>query len=158
MKNNGVLKVVISAVALALVVILSAVVGVLIETNVIKTEISSFLVMLCILLLGSGFYITVYSIVVKGGYEFAIGSLVLTVGVVVLLVVLKVFWAIILIVALAMLALVVLGSLLLKAKPLTIVRTDEKEDFVPYMERIKQEKEKEKEEEGEAPTLKSFKD
>ncbi|MBO5851185.1 MAG: hypothetical protein J6R29_02500 [Clostridia bacterium] len=146
MKNNGVLKVVISAVALALVVILSAVVGVLIETNVIKTEISSFLVMLCILLLGSGFYITVYSIVVKGGYEFAIGSLVLTVGVVVLLVVLKVFWAIILIVALAMLALVVLGSLLLKAKPLTIVRTDEKEDFVPYMERIKQEKEKEKEE------------
>lgn len=158
MKKNKGLKIAVTAVALILVVLLAGVLGVLIEMGVIKTELSSFKVMLCVLLLGAGAYLTVYSIVTKGGYEYAIGSLVLTVGVVVLLAFLKVFWAIVLIVGLTMFALVILGLFLLKAKPLTIERTNEKEDFVPYMERIKNEKQKEKEEEGEMPTLKSFKD
>ena len=39
-----------------------------------------------------------------------------------------------------------------------IERTNEKKDFVPYMERIKNEKELKKQQEGEEPTLKSFKD
>ncbi|MBR5439923.1 MAG: hypothetical protein IKV61_06915 [Clostridia bacterium] len=158
MKNYKGLKIAITAIALILVVALAGTLGVLIEAGVIKTEISSFNVMFCVLLLGTGLYLTVYSLILNGGYEFAIGSTLLAIGVVVLLIVLKVFWAITLIVGLTLFALIILGLLLLKSVPLSIERTNEKEGFVPYMERIKQEKENEKAQEGEAPTLKSFKD
>ena len=158
MKNFKGIKIAITAAAFVLVVALAAVLGVLVETGAIKTEVSSFEVMLCVLLLGVGLYLTVYSLVVKGGYEYAVGSIVLTVGVVVLLIVLKVFWAIILIVGLALFIVAFFGLFLLKAKDLHIERTNEKKDFVPYMERIKNEKELKKQQEGEEPTLKSFKD
>lgn len=157
MKNYKGVKIAITAVMLALVVVLAGTIGVLIETGVIKTDISSFGVMLAVLLLGTGLYVTIYSLVVKGGYEFAIGSLVLSIGVVVLLIILKVFWAIILIVGIVLIALVFLGLLLLKAQYLHVERSNEKEGFVPYMEKLAKEKEQEKQEEN-APTIKSFKD
>ena len=158
MKNYKGVKIAITAVMLALVVVLAGTIGVLIETGVIKTSVSSFGVMLAVLLLGTGLYVTLHSLVVKGGYEFAIGSLLLSIGVVVLLIILKVFWAIILIVGIVLIALVFLGLLLLKAQYLHIERSDEKEGFVPYIEKLAKEKEQEKQEEENVPTIKSFKD
>ena len=158
MKGTKGLKIAVTAMALILLIALSGTLGILIEMGVIKTQVSSFGVMFCVLLLGTGLYVTIYSLIVKGGYEFAIGSMLLAIGVIVLLIVLKVFWAITLIVGLCLFALVFLALFLLKANFLHIERTDEKQNFVPYMEKIKQEKEFENQEEGEAPTLKSFKD
>lgn len=158
MKNYKGVKIAITAVMLALVVVLAGTIGVLIEMEVIKTSVSSFGVMLAVLLLGTGLYVTIYSLVVKGGYEFAIGSLLLSIGVVVLLIILKVFWAIILIVGIVLIALVFLGLLLLKAQHLHVERTNEKQGFVPYMEKLAKEKEQEKQEEENVPTIKSFKD
>lgn len=158
MKGTKGLKIAITAMALILVVVLAGTLGVLVEMGVIKAQVSSFSVMFCVLLLGTGLYVVIYSLIVKGGYEFAIGSTLLAIGVIVLLIILKVFWAIILIVGLCLFALIFWALFLLKANFLHIERTDEKENFVPYMEKLKQEKEFEKQEEGEAPTLKSFKD
>ena len=54
----------------------------------------------------------------------------------------------------------ILGLMLLKADLLHVHRADEKEDFKPYMEVLKEQKEQEKrdEEDNPPPTIKSFKD
>ncbi len=155
-KFNGVL-ITVSAVAFILIIAISAVLGVLIETGNIKTDISSFLVMLTVMLLGFGAYITGYSLVVKGGYEFIIGSLLLSIGIIVLLITLSVYWAIVLIIGVSLVAISILGLFIFKAKALHVERSDEKQDFIPYAEKLKMQKQQ-KSEEGEIPTLKSFKD
>ncbi len=156
-KKNKVASITVSAIAFILIIAITAVFGILIETENIKTDISSFLVMLVIMLLGFGAYITGYSLVVKGGYEFVIGSVLLTIGVIVLLAILNVYWVIIVIVGVALLLIAFIGLFLLKAKMLHVERADEKEDFIPYAEKLKMQKEEEKANEGEMPTLKSFK-
>ena len=45
-----------------------------------------------------------------------------------------------------------------KAKALHVERSNEKQDFIPYAEKLKMQKKQKIEEEGEMPTLKSFKD
>ncbi len=153
-------SIIISLCVIALVIICACVMGILKISGVLKTDISAFLLIFVILSLGIGVYVLLFGLVVKGGYETAVGGILTILGTVLLLVALKVDWAIILVVGLGMLALVLVLALLIKAPKLVVEKTDEKEGYTPYLEELKQKKAEEKAdlEENPAPTIKSFKD
>ncbi len=157
-KQNKTLGIIVSAVALILIIAIAAIFGVLVATDTIKANVNPFLLMLTILTLGSGIYVIGYSIVVKGGYEYAVGGVLSVIGVILLLVTLKVNWIVTVIVSIAALAIVFVGLFLIKAKFLNIERTNESEDFVSYEEQRKKEKEEKAAKEEELPEIKSFKD
>ena len=157
-KRYNKLDIIVSAVALALIVIASAVLGALQLGGVLNLEVNPFLLIFTVLTLGSGVYLTVFALIKKGGYELAVATLLNVIGAVLLLVALKVYVWIIVIVAVAILALGFLAFFVLKAGSLVVERTNEQENFVPYTEKLKQEKQKEKEEEKDLPEIKSFKD
>ena len=79
-KFNG-FEITISAVAVILVIILSAVLGVLKNVGVLDFKVSTFTLILTSLCLGLGLYTTVFGILRKGGYEFAVGSIILNIGI-----------------------------------------------------------------------------
>ncbi len=158
MKRYKGIELIISGVALILVVIFSAVMGILNETKVIETGVSTFLLMLTILTLGIGAYLVVFGIVKNGGYELAVGGILTVIGVSLLLVCLDVNWAINLIVTLALLAVAFISLFLLKASKISFKTSDKEEGYVPYMEKLSKEKEEEKNGEEELPKIKSFKD
>ncbi len=147
--------VIISATALILVVVASAVLGVLKNLDIIKLETSAFMVMFTALTLGSGLYVLIFSIVKKGGYEFAVGALLTVIGVFCLLLIFKVNLVINIIITIALLLIGLIAPFLFKASAVTFTTSDKEEGYVPYMEKIKLEKEEEKEEE--LPEIKSFK-
>lgn len=153
----SVLQIALALVYLVLLIVASAIVGVFIELGKIQTEANSFLVMFVILLGGIGLYLLVFGIVVKGGYEFSVGGILTTMALVMLGILLKWFWVITLIVALAFMGVCFVGLLLLKVNFLHIQTTDDKEGFVPYEEKLKAQKEQEKKESEELPEIKSFK-
>ena len=153
-KYNG-KDIAVSAIALILVVIVSAVLGVLKNLEVLKCDASAFIIMLTSLTLGCGIYVLIFSIVKKGGYEFAVGSILTVIGVFCLLFVLKVDIVINIIVTVALLLIAFIAPFLLKAKDVSFTPTDKEEGYKPYMEKLKEEKEQEKEEE--LPEIKSFK-
>ncbi len=158
MKRYKGIELIISGVAIILVVIFAAVMGILKTTGVIETDVSAFLIMLTILTLGIGGYLIGFAIVKKGGYELAVGGILFIIGVALLFVCLDVDWVINLIVCLSLLIIAFVSLFLLKAPRLTFTTSDKEEGYVPYMEKLAQEKEREREAEEELPEIKSFKD
>ena len=151
-------EIIITAIALIVIVAVTATLGALKIAGVLNIGVDAFLLMLTTMTLGIGLYATVFGIVRKGGYELAVGLILLTVGVVCLLIALNVYFVIIIIVAIAMILITVLSLILLKASSLVVERTNERADFVPYMEKLANEKQAEKEAEKELPEIKSFKE
>ena len=151
---------VLSLVVFSLLIVVASVVGILKTLKIINCDVSTFGIIYIILTIGVGLYVLILGVAIKGGYETAVGSILTTLGVVYLLSALKLDIAIIIIVAVAMCLLSILGLMLLKADLLHVQRADEKEDFKPYMEVLKEQKEQEKrdEEDNPPPTIKSFKD
>ncbi len=149
-----------SIIVFALLVLVASTVGILKTLGVFNCDISTFGIIYIILTIGAGVYVLILGAATKGGYETAVGSILTTLGVVYLLSALKLDIAIIIIVAIAMCLLSLLGLLLVKADLLHVQRTDEKEDFKPYMERLEEQKAQEKKDEEDTPppTIKTFKD
>ena len=105
---------------------------------------------------GIGGIFTLYGLITKGGYEVAIGYLLLVVAVVVVLIGVLVWYGILLI-ALAMVVLGLLLLMLLKSDSLVPQRTDEKEDFKPYSEILAEKKAEDAKKDAEPlPTLKDY--
>ncbi len=109
-----------------------------------------------ILTFGIGGIFAIYGLVTKGGYELAVGYLLLVVGTVIVLIgVLK--WYGIVIIALLMLLFGLLLAMLLKGNSLIVQRTDEKPDFKPYSEVLAEKKAEDALKEAmPLPTLKDY--
>lgn len=153
-------SIIISSVVFALLVIVAAVFGILKATNVLDTKLSTFELIFIILTLGFGVYLIILGAIKKGGYELAVGTMLATIGVVLLLIALEVFFVITIIVGIAMLLLAFCLLFIAKSSSIHVTRTDEGDNFVPYKEVLEAQKAKEKaqEEETPPPTIKSFKD
>ena len=160
MKKLSTVDIVVSIVALILVIATATVLGALQVSNVIDLNVSTFLLIMTVLTLGIGLYLTAFAIVRRGGYEYAVGGILLVIGVILLMVCLKVYVWVIVIIGAGLLLISALVPFLLKANSLIVQRTNEREDFVPYTKKLEQEKQKEKEKEKEEPLpeIKSFKD
>lgn len=160
MKKLRTVDIVVSIVALILVIAVATVLGALQVSGVIDLKVDTFLLIMTVLTLGIGLYLTVYAIIRKGGYEYAVGGILLVVGIILLMVCLKAEIWLILIVGVGISLIAMLVPFLLKAKSLAVERANEKEDFVPYMQKLEEQKklEKEKEESEPLPEIKSFKD
>ena len=158
MKKLTTVDIVVSIVALILVIATATVLGALQVSNVIDLKVDTFLLIMTVLTLGIGLYLTVFSIVRRGGYEYAVGGILLLIGVILLMICLKVYALVIVIVGVGLALITALIPFLLKANSLIVERTNDKKDFVPYMEKLEQEKQKEKETEEPLPKIKSFKD
>lgn len=160
MKKLRTVDIVVSIVALILVIAVATVLGALQVSGVIDLKVDTFLLIMTVLTLGIGLYLTVYAIIRKGGYEYAVGGILLIVGIILLMVCLKAEIWLILIVGVGISLIAMLVPFLLKAKSLAVERANEKEDFVPYMQKLEEQKklEKEKEESEPLPEIKSFKD
>lgn len=158
MKKLSTVDIVVSIVALILVIATATVLGALQVSNVIDLNVSTFLLIMTVLTLGIGLYLTAFAIVRRGGYEYAVGGILLVIGVILLMVCLKVYVWVIVIIGAGLLLISALVPFLLKANSLIVQRTNEREDFVPYTKKLEQEKQKEKEKEEPLPEIKSFKD
>ena len=158
MKKYKTIELVIFLITLILVVAVATVLGALQVSSVIDLNVNVFLLMFTVLTLGIGLFLTIFAIVKKGGYEYAIGGLVLLIGIVLLMICVKAKTLVIVIVGVGLLAIYVLSIILLKANDLIIERTNERDDFVPYMEKLEKEKQIESENKEELPEIKSFKD
>ena len=158
MKKLTTVDIVVSIVALILVIATATVLGALQVSNVIDLKVDTFLLIMTVLTLGIGLYLTVFAIVRRGGYEYAVGGILFLIGVILLMICLKVYALVIVIVGVGLALITALIPFLLKANSLIVERTNDKKDFVPYMEKLEQEKQKEKETEEPLPKIKSFKD
>lgn len=158
MKKFKGLEIVISAVAVILVVIISAILGVLTNIGVLDFKVSTFTVILTSLCLGIGLYTTVFAIFRKGGYEFSVGSIILIIGICLLMHCLSVKAVINVIITVALFLIAFASLFILKASYLTFVPTDKEEGHVSYMDKLNAQKEEEKNSEEELPEIKSFKD
>lgn len=160
MKKLTKTDVVVSIIALILVVALATVLGALQVSNVIDLKVSPFLLIMTVLTLGIGLYLTVYAIIKRAGYEYAVGGILAVIGVILFMVCLKADAWLIVIIAVGLALIAVLLAFLLKANSLVVERTNESKDFVPYMQKLEGQKkiEKEKEENEPLPEIKSFKD
>ena len=146
------------ALILGLAIVVSALVCfVLAATDVIKCC-NPFRLSFSILAIGGGAVFAVYGIVVKGGYELGIGLALLGVGALILLIgVLR--WWIIVIIAIFLVLIALMVLLIVKADKLLVERTDEKKDFKPYSEVLKEKKEAEAKKADEPlPELKDYSD
>ena len=106
----------------------------------------------------SSISVTAYALIKKGGYEYAVGGILLYIGLILLMVCLKLDVWLIVIIAVGLLLIMALIPFIVKANSLIVERTNEKDDFVPYMDKLSEQKQKEKEEEQPLPEIKSFKD
>ncbi len=158
MRKLKTVDLVVSIIALIVVVSVATVMGALQVSKTVDFKVNTFLLMFCILTLGIGLFLTVYAIIRKGGYEYAIGGLLLVIGIILLMVAIKTYVLVTIIVGVGLLAVYVLSIFLLKANSLIVERTDEKKDFVPYMQKFEEQKQKEQQEEEELPKIKTFKD
>ncbi len=158
MKKITKTDIIVSSFALILIVAVATVLGALQVSNVIDLKVDTFLLMMTVLTLGIGLYVTVYSIIKKGSYEYAVGGILLYIGLILLMVSLKLDVWLIVIIAVGLLLIMAIIPFIVKANSLVIERTDEKEDFVPYMDKLAKQKQIEKEEEQPLPEIKSFKE
>ena len=158
MKKLTKIDIVVSIIALILIVVLATVLGALQYSNVIDLKVSPFLLIMTVLTLGIGLYLTVYAIIKRAGYEYAVGGILALIGIILLMVCFKLDAWLIVIISVGLAIVAVLSAFLLKANSLIVERTNEKEDFVPYMQKLNEQKEKEKQEEEPLPEIKSFKD
>ncbi len=154
-KYNG-KDVIISAIAFIVIVVIAAIIGVLKNLEVIKMSASAFLVTLAVLTFGFGLYTVIFAIAKKGGYEYAVGAILLVIGVCLLLVCFEVNYVINVIVTCSLLLIAVIAMFLFKPSIIEFETTDKEDDYVPYMEKLQIEKQDEVEEE--IPEIKSFKD
>ena len=136
------------------VVIVSIVVFVLAATNVIaKNPLQLGFVVFSI---GIGLVFTAYGAIMKGGYELAVGLLLILIGVCVSFIGLLKWW-VILIIALGFVVLALLTLILVKANKLIIERTDEQADFKPYSQVLEEKKAEDKIKESQPlPELKDY--
>ncbi|MBR1867988.1 MAG: hypothetical protein IJ800_05360 [Clostridia bacterium] len=112
------------AIAAAALVVCSLVCFILADAGVFG--VNPFQLTFAVLTLGAGAVLLVYGIISKGGYEFAIGGISLTIGLIIAFIgVLK--WYLILAIALAALTLTLIGLFALKSKELVVERTERKE-------------------------------
>ena len=160
MKKLTKVDIIVSIIALILVIAVAIVLGALQVSNVVDFKVDAFLLMMTALTLGVGLYVTIYSLVKKGGYEYAVGGILFYVGVILLMVCFKMDALLIIIIAIGLLLIMALVPFIIKANSLIIERTNEKQDFVPYMEKLEKQKQAEKaaEESEPLPEIKSFKD
>ena len=158
MKKLTKIDIVVSIIALILIVVLATVLGALQYSNVIDLKVSPFLLIMTVLTLGIGLYLTIYAIIKRAGYEYAVGGILALIGIILLMVCFKLDAWLIVIISASLAIVAVLSAFLLKANSLIVERTNEKEDFVPYMQKLNEQKEKEKQEEEPLPEIKSFKD
>lgn len=157
-KRYKVAEIVVSAVVLVLLIALSAVLAVLQLSGVLELSVNPFLLIFTVITLGLGVYLTVFALIKKGGYELAVATILLVIGIVLLFIALKVQPLITVIVAVAVALIGFILLFVLKAKSLVVEKTNEQENFVPYMEKLKQEKLEEKANEEPIPEIKSFKE
>ena len=110
---------------------------------------------LLILLFGLALVFVVYGLIVKGGYETAVGLSLAAIGATILLVpVIK--WYTILVVVL-FLALILLALMILKADKLVVKRAEDEPDFKSYEDVRKEKLEKQAEEESKPlPEIKNY--
>ncbi len=110
---------------------------------------------LLILLFGLALVFVVYGLIVKGGYETAVGLSLAAIGATILLVpVIK--WYTILVVVL-FLALILLALMILKAEKLVVKRAEDEPDFKSYEDVRKEKLEKQAEEESKPlPEIKNY--
>ena len=150
----------ISALALIVIVVITAVVGILVFSDVIKWDSSPYLIMFALLSLGVGAYTLGYSAYAKSGYALGVGSIVFDAGVICLLISLHVLTGIIVAVGIAifLICLILLVLMQYDAVKEGYKTTDSKQDYVPYMEKLKQEKEEALKTQQELPEIKSFKE
>ena len=158
MKKLTKVDVIVSIIALILVIAVATVLGALQVSNVIDLKVDTFLLIMTVLTLGIGLYVTAYALIKKGGYEYAVGGILLYIGLILLMVCLKLDVWLIVIIAVGLLLIMALIPFIVKANSLIVERTNEKDDFVPYMDKLAEQKQKEKEEEQPLPEIKSFKD
>ena len=158
MKKLTKIDIVVSIIALILIVTLATVLGALQYSNVIDLKVNPFLLIMTVLTLGIGLYLTVYAIIKRAGYEYAVGAILALIGVILFMVCLKLDAWLIVIIAVGVAAVAFLLAFLLKANSLVIERTNEKEGFVPYMQKLSEQKAQESKEEEPLPEIKSFKD
>ena len=139
----------------ALSVLVCAVVGLILAANDVF-DINPFRLFFIILTVGIGLALLVYGVVTKGGYEIAVSSIVLIVGITLIMIGVK--WWIILIVDIALALIALIALLLMKTDRLFVERTDEKAGYKPYTEQLAERKAKEAEEEKNRvlPEIKSF--
>ena len=156
-KFNG-FEITISAVAVILVVIISAILGVLKNTGVLDFNVSTFTVIMTSLCLGIGLYTTVFGILRKGGYEFSVGAIILNIGICLFMHCLNVKAVVNVIITVALFIIAFTSLFILKASYLTFVPTDKEEGHVSFMDKLSAQKEEEKSSEEELPEIKSFKD
>ena len=132
-----------------------AVVGLILAANDVF-DINPFRLFFIILTVGIGLALLVYGVVTKGGYEIAVSSIVLIVGITLIMIGVK--WWIILIVDIALALIALIALLLMKTDRLFVERTDEKAGYKPYTEQLAERKAKEAEEEKNRvlPEMKSF--
>ena len=136
------------------VVISSAIFSILAICDVLPAN--PFKLGFAILSFGIGAIFVIYGLVTKGGYELAVGYLLLVVGTVIALIgALK--WYGIVIIALAMLVVGLFALMLLKGNSLLVERTDERPDFKPYSEVLAEKKAEDAIKEAQPlPTLKDY--
>ena len=158
MKKFKGVEIIVSSIALILIIALSAVLGVLKNLEILKTNASTFKIILTTLMLGIGLYLTIFAIIRKGGYEFSVGGILLTIGVSLFMSVLNAKPVINVIITVALFLILFISLFLLKAKSLTFVTSDKEEGYTPYMETLKKQKQLEEERAEELPEIKSFKD
>ena len=158
MKKLTKVDVIVSIIALILVTLVATVLGALQVSNVIDLKVDTFLLIMTVLTLGIGLYVTAYALIKKEGYEYAVGGILLYIGLILLMVCLKLDVWLIVIIAVGLLLIMALIPFIVKANSLIVERTNEKDDFVPYMDKLAEQKQKEKEEEQPLPEIKSFKD
>ncbi len=157
--NSKSLKIIISAIAFIVIVAVSALIGILVVNQTIKWDSHPLLIMFSLLTLGMGAYVIGFGSFCKSGYAFSVGTVLFDIGAVCLLITLKAQLLIIIIVAISLLLISFALFFLIKAKELGVANktTDSEEGYVPYMEKLKQEKLQESES-IKTPKIKSFKD
>ncbi len=137
------------ALVLAAAVVIAAIVFVILAvTGVIEGN--PFKIGFAIFTLGIGGIFAIYGIIVKGGYELAVGEILLIIGVTIILAGVLQWWAIVMIDA-GLIILSILSLMLLKSDLLVPERTDEKPDYKPYSETLAEKKAQREEEEKNAP-------
>ena len=113
------------ALVLAALVVFSVVGFLLADAKVFN--VNPFKLMLSILSLGMGVVFLVYAIIVKGGYEYAVGAIFAEIGIIIVLIGL-IKWYAILIIALALIIVLFLAGIALKANELIVERTRQTKD------------------------------
>lgn len=104
--------------------------------------VNPFKLMFAVLTLGAGVALGVYGVIVKGGYEFAVASILLVIGIVLVLAGL-VKWYVVVVVAVAAALVLFMALIALKAEFMHVERTDEKEGYKSYMQLKEEEKARE---------------